>query len=167
MYICFDCDNGKSRKNQKSWILIKIKSNQSAVELQIDIDRFSRWSVMNKLKLNIEKCHSMIFSNNAVPSKPLYFINGTPLVQQSLIKDLGVAFDDKVKFDYHIDSIGRKSYGTLGFIKKTTAEFVNQSCNKFLYNALVRSRLEYNTPVWNPYNITYINRIEKVQIICI
>lgn len=32
-----------------------------------------------------------------------------------------------------------------------------------LYNTLVRPQLEYLTPIWTPYQITYTSKLEKVQ----
>lgn len=91
-------------------IFIKIKSPSDYDTLQLDIDSLYRWSVVNKLHLNIEKCHTMIFSNKIVPSEPIYFIDNIPLLQRSSVKDLGVIFDDKLRFDEHVDSIVKKSY---------------------------------------------------------
>ena len=90
-------------------------------------------------------------------------MNNSPLVQQSIVKDLGVIFDEKLKFDHHIDSVVRKAYSMLGFIMRATTDFHDMSCIRFLYNSLVRSRLEYNTATWNPYQDTYIKKIERVQ----
>ena len=106
---------------------------------------------------------TMSFSNKMNPTLAIYNINGSVLTEVENIKDLGVIFDKKLKLDAHIDSIVKKSYSMLGFIMRTTLKFNDLSCVKFLYNSLVRSRLEYNTEVWNPYQTTYISKLEKVQ----
>lgn len=51
----------------------------------------------------------------------------------------------------------------LGFIMRTTQNFDNRKCIDLLYNTLVRSQLEYLTPIWSPYQQTYIDKIERVQ----
>lgn len=144
-------------------IYIKFRTQEDAIRLQNDIDKLYEWSVINKLLLNIEKCHVVIFSNKIVPSQQLYRINTLPLAQRSSVNDLGVIFDDKLKFDEHVNSIVKKSNSMLGFIARTTTDFQNQACLKYLYNALVRSRLEYNTSVWNPYQSNHKGIIERVQ----
>ena len=58
------------------------------------------------------------------------------------IKDLGVVFDSRLKFDEHIDEKVNKAYQMLGIIKRN---FIYLTPDSFviLYKALVRSHLEY------------------------
>lgn len=51
-------------------IFIKIKSRADLIKLQNDIDRLFRWSTENKLKLYIDKCQSMVFSNKVLWCHP-------------------------------------------------------------------------------------------------
>lgn len=90
-------------------------------------------------------------------------MNNAPLEEVTEIKDLGVIFDSKLSFVPHINAIVNKSYRMLGFIGRVTSKFNNISCIKFLYNSLVRSRLEYNSPIWNPHAVKYKAKIESVQ----
>lgn len=140
-----------------------VKSVIDTIELQKDLDRLYKWTLENKLGLNIDKCCTISFSNKTVPTPAIYNINNIQLSEVNTVKDLGVTFDTKLKFDAHINSIVKKSYSMLGFVMRTSSNFNDASCIQYLYNALVRSRLEYNTVVWNPYQITYKHKIEKVQ----
>lgn len=144
-------------------IFIKIRSHYDITLLQRDIDKLFEWSVINNLELNINKCHTMVFSNKQIPSKANYSINNIQLGEVATFKDLGVTFDSKLKFDKHIESIVMTSYKMLGFIMRITSGFHEYSCIQYLYNALVRSRLEYNTVVWNPHDQKYKLKIEEVQ----
>lgn len=144
-------------------IFRKIRSSNDIPRLQADIDKLHEWTVVNNLKLNTDKCYAMSFSNKVNPTPTNYNINGTPLVEVTKMKDLGVTFDKKLKFDDHVNSIVKKSYSMLGFVMRTASKFNDLSCVNFLYNSLVRSRLEYNTAVWNPYQSTYKSKIERVQ----
>lgn len=92
-----------------------------------------------------------------------HIMNNAPLEEVTEIKDLGVIFDCKLSFVPHINAIVNKSYRMLGFIGRVTSKFNNISCIKFLYNSLVRSRLEYNSPIWNPHAVKYKAKIESVQ----
>ena len=58
------------------------------------------------------------------------------------IKDLGVVFDSRLKFDEHIHQKNNKAYQMLGIIKR---HFIYLTPDSFvvLYKALVRSHLEY------------------------
>lgn len=46
---------------------------------------------------------------------------------------------------------------------RITKEFTNFKCINLLYNALIRSQLEYCSVVWNPHHKIHINTIERVQ----
>jgi hypothetical protein len=90
---------------------------------------------------------------------------GSVLVLDHLdsIKDLGVTFDTKLKFDKHIIEKVNKSYSVLGLIYRN---FRNLLPDTFfmLYKTLVRSHIEYANCVWSPYRQMDIKKLEKVQM---
>jgi hypothetical protein len=51
----------------------------------------------------------------------------------------------------------------LGFIKRTSHDFNNPICLKVLYCLLVRSSFEFGTVLWNPNQLQFISKLEKVQ----
>ena len=51
----------------------------------------------------------------------------------------------------------------LGFIIRNTVDFKNIEAIKYLYYALVRSKLEFGSVIWSPHYEIHINMIEKVQ----
>jgi len=60
-------------------------------------------------------------------------------IKSTSIKDFGVTFDNKLKFDHHINNIINKAYQILGIVKRnfiylTSASFV------VLYKSMIRSR---------------------------
>lgn len=144
-------------------IFTKITSQEDIFSLQNDINKLQLWCINNKLKLNIDKCQYIVFSNKKISLPTSYTINNVPLNKVTVIRDLGVLIDSKLKFEKHIDYAVNKAYKMLGFLMRTTVRFLNIKCIISLYNALVRSHLEYNSSVWSPYQTTYVSKIEKVQ----
>jgi len=51
----------------------------------------------------------------------------------------------------------------LGFIKRWSKDFDDPYLTKTLFISLVRSILEYGSPVWSPQYVVHSNRIESVQ----
>lgn len=72
-----------------------------------------------------------------------YQINNSVLPRSKLVKDLGVLFDEKLRFDIHVRAMIARASKLMGFI-----------CG---------SILEYGSTIWNPYYHTYTNIIENVQ----
>jgi len=82
-----------------------------------------------------------------------YHINGVQLEQLDSIQDLGVNIDDKIN----------KAYSFLGIIKRNFT-YLDKDAFITLYKALVRSHVEYAVQFWSPYTVSYIKKIEKVQM---
>ena len=64
------------------------------------------------------------------------------------IKDLGVTFDSKLKFDHHFNEKINKSYSVLGLIYRNF-KYMSSDTFVILYKTLVRSHLEYANGVWS------------------
>lgn len=139
------------------------RTDHDTLALQSDLCTLNTWCDTNGLRLNTDKCKSIIFSNRRTPSTARYMIGGQELERVESIRDLGVNFDTKLKFDVHIDGIVRKANKMLGFIMRITKDFRNVNCITLLYNTLVRSQLEYAVSVWSPYQRTYRDKLERVQ----
>lgn len=69
----------------------------------------------------------------------------------------------KLRFDLHIDAICKKAFRTLGFVIRTSRNFQRPETVIYLYNTLVRSQLEYASPIWSPHYKDYILRVERIQ----
>lgn len=144
-------------------IYMKISAPEDCEKLQSDIDSLYNWCLYNKLQLNINKCNFISFTNRLIPLQQDYKINNITLIKVDTIKDLGVIFDSKLRFDLHIENIINKVFKMLGFVLRSTKDFNNTKCINILYNSLVRPQLEYCSVVWNPHHANCIQKIERVQ----
>lgn len=131
--------------------------------LQDDLDRMADWCRENKMSLNVSKCHSMQFSRNRKVQTHKYTLHQQTLHEVDEVRDLGIIFDKKLKFDRHILHITSKGFKTLGFVLRNSKEFSKASTKVKLYKTLVRPLLEYNSTVWSPHYNIYIKRLETVQ----
>ena len=85
--------------------------------LQKDLLYIQSWMEKWLLKLNITKCKVVSFGHHIDFLHEYYLQSeGSFLVLDHLdsIKDLGVTFDSKLKFDKHINEKVNKSYSVLG-----------------------------------------------------
>ena len=105
----------------------------------------------------------MIFTRRRVYHASVYQINNINLKSLDSIPDLGVLFDLKFNFNFHIDKIVNKASSVLGYIKRWAKEFNDPYVTKLLFTSLVRPILEYVSIVWSPCYQCHIDRIESVQ----
>jgi len=113
------------------------------------------------LKLNVNKCKSVSYGRcNEYASE--YTVSDIVIDKVDKIKDLGIIFDSRLKFDKHIDAKINTAYQMLGIIKRN---FFHLTPDSFvvLYKSIVRSHLEYSEYVRNPHHQQLIEKIEKVQ----
>lgn len=131
--------------------------------LQDDITAVARWSENNKLLFNPSKCQVMTFTRSTQPVTSVYTLNGTNLSRVDSIRDLGVVLDSKLDFHDHIIDTCKSASRTMGFIMRVASQFKNPNIIVMLYNAYVRSKLEFNSVVWDPKEIKYTTLLERVQ----
>lgn len=140
-----------------------IKSLDDTLLLQSDIDSIYKWCSLNKMHLNIQKCSQIRFSRNKQLILSNYSIADEPLANCVSLKDLGVVLDDKLSLVEHINSIATHSWKLLGFLKRTCKDFVKPQSFIVLFNALIRSKLEYASVIWNPHYKIHTDRLERIQ----
>ena len=77
-------------------------------------------------------------------------------------KDIGVKFDNELKFENHIN-LKIKTANTMAGLIRRSYRYLNKETFVPLYKALVRVHFDYATSVWCPYQQGLIDKIEKVQ----
>ena len=146
-------------------IAVAVNSMEDSLRLQRAIDRLKIWCDTNDLHLNLNKCSVMSITNKQaanIITNNYYYGNHT-FERVSEQRDLGVIVDSKLNFIGHINMIVNRARSTLGFIKRFCYDIDNLDSLKLLYNALVRSVLEYCSVVWMPYHSVWIDAIESIQ----
>lgn len=105
----------------------------------------------------------MSYFKTRSPITSSYKMAGIELRRLSEVLDLGVLFESNVSFNKHIDCVIAKAYSMLGFIKRICCKFVDPYTLVSIYNAHVRSHLEYASIVWYPNYVTHVGKLESIQ----
>lgn len=140
-----------------------IASSADCVELQEDINRLLIWCDDNGMRVNSKKCKVISFSRSNSISLHQYNMGLDFLERVDSICDLGVTIDSKLRFNEHISIITAKAFTVLGFIRRHASGFTDIYCLKTLFCSLVRSILEYASPVWSPFYVKHNLAIERIQ----
>ena len=141
----------------------RITGIESCIALQLDLDTLTSWCKVNRMSLNVKKCCVISFTKRFNKTIYNYSLDSVDLRRESIVKDLGVVFDDQLSFRSHYSHILSRGSQLLGFILRSTKEFKNPDSITNLYVGLVRSVLEYACPIWSPYYQIHIDSIEGVQ----
>ena len=133
--------------------------------LQKDLKALQEWSNKWQLHFNCSKCKCLHFGMSNT-YRDYYFKNENGNKQYiptcTEEKDLGVIFDDSLKFDLHINCVVKKANSLLGLIRRNF-QFIDKGIFNKLYKALVRPHLEYGQIIWSPHLIRQSKLIENVQ----
>lgn len=144
-------------------LFLRIQSVNDCHFLQRQLGIFANWCSINRMLVNPEKCSVITFSRKKEPIYFDYELSNTTIKRTTHIKDLGVILDSQLNYKQHMSYVIDKASRALGFIFRMTKHFSDVHCLKSLYGSLVRSILEYCSPVWNPYYNNGVERVESVQ----
>ena len=103
--------------------------------LQGDLNSLTQWMETWLLRLNIVKCKAISYSRSPELNTN-YSISGVTVENIENMKDLGVTFDNKLKFDKHIIDINNKintAYQMLGIVKRN---FIYLTPDTIRYNTI-------------------------------
>lgn len=140
-----------------------VKSLEDVRLIQEDLNSIKQWCDQNYMSLNVSKCNHIKFTKNINKVESSYLIGSGHIKEVTEIRDLGVILDSKLSFSAHYDHIIAKSFKMLGFIKRSSKKFKNSNTKILLFNALVKSSLEYSSVIWNPMYNVHNTRLERVQ----
>lgn len=140
----------------------QIFSKVDAIRLQDEINNFMDWCKVNKLIVNKGKCKIITFTRTIHPIIHEYKIEGAPIMRLYEIMDLGVILDVKLTFVPHIEYVTNRAMGILKFVKRQS-QFFGSGTIRILYQALVRSILEFSSTIWSPHFSVHKERLESVQ----
>jgi hypothetical protein len=111
------------------------------------------------MRFNSKKCYLL---SSKTKSSFFYTIGNTILKNVQENPYLGITFSNDMKWKTHISNITKRANSTLGFLRRNL-RYCPQNCRKTAYQALIRSKLEYGSVVWDPYQQGDIDKLERVQ----
>ena len=143
----------------------EIKCIEDYSKLQQDVNKLASWVDDNKLTLNSKKCKYMIISRLRKKSVPNCAIqlNDQALERVRQYKYLGVVITEDLTWSTYISKITSKARKVVGLIYRQFYSMSSTPSLLQLYISLVRPHLEYASPVWDPFLVKDIQKLESVQ----
>lgn len=125
-------------------------SNLKNISLIIneELNKVAIWLQSNKLSLNINKTHYIVFAGNKQNDYSINLkISNKNLERSSTIKYLGIWIDDKLSWKAHVDHIKSKLSKTTGILHKIK-HLLNVETLLLLYYSIAYPYLQYCNLVW-------------------
>lgn len=139
--------------------------------VQRTLDALADWSRLNRLKINAQKTHYMLF--RSPPLNRSIMLAGTTIQPVTTMKVLGVTFSDhkykrRLNFNPHVSNVllkARKVRGAL-FTYCKNVYGINATKRKNLYKGLVRPILAYAAEIWLDHVLkSFIKKLESFQYV--
>jgi hypothetical protein len=115
------------------------------------------------MKLNISQTKIITFSRKTNTLIYDYKLCQSSLTRTDYIKDLEIFLDSKLQFHDHVNHVFSPCIKLLGLVRSITFTFSSLDCMHKLYIALIRSKVEYASVVWNSITSTGASKLERIQ----
>ena len=133
-----------------------IKSLEEASEILF------KWFNDNLMRINADKCHLLVSTNNTVKIK----IGNFDITNSKSEKLLGVEFDHKLSFDDHISELCKKASIKIYALSRV-ASYMNISKRRILRNAFFKSQFSYCPLVWMCHSRGNNGKINRLHERCL
>ena len=137
-----------------------VSSSDDAAFLQSDLGALTEWSNRWMMPFNRTKCKVLHLGHKNQGF--IYSMDGLPLDNTQLERDLGVQVDTELKFREQAASAVAKATQILAMIKRSFM-LLDGVTLPLLFKTLVRPHLEYGNLVWGPFNRADQRLVERVQ----
>ena len=142
--------------------------DQSLSELEnimnVELSKLSIWFRSNKLSLNAAKTNFILFGYKRIPfnANIKLTFDGNVLERVAYTKFLGVYFDEKLTWSYHLNHIANKISRGLGVMGRCRKILSNDTLVT-LYFSLIYPYLYYCCIVWAGASATALHKLEVLQ----
>ena len=143
-------------------IYLTISNSKDCNLLQEDLNKLSEWEKKWKMAFHPDKCQVLTISRKKTTIKHDYTLNNHILQQVKSAKYLGLTINHNLNWGEHISNITNKVTRNLNFIRRNL-NISSTTIKENAYLSLVHPGVEYSAAVWDPYEKTDIEPIEKIQ----
>ena len=138
--------------------------------INVELDKLNTWFSVNKLSLNIQKTHYIVFGNETIDGKVSILINNKIIDRVYESKFLRVYIDSRINWKYHIDKTRCKLSKSLSILYK--ASTVLDSHNLYIiYCSIMMPYFSYCSEMWGgtyDSNIKALILLQKraIHVVC-
>ena len=140
--------------------------NTALNTLKEEFTKVLNWLLANKLIINLQKTHLMMFTNMARPDSISLSIDNNTITEVSDTKFLGVLVDNQLNWNAHIKHITSKISKSVAILR-ILRDIFPKHILKTLYQTLTYPYLNYCNLVWGTAHNTNLLPLIRMQKKCI
>lgn len=168
-----NCTNSFANLLQYADDLVLYKSSSSIHEtsaaLNSALHYLNSWLEDHHLNLSPSKSRAVVFTRKRNLQTPSLFCNTEIIPVHDTVKFLGVHLDPKLSGAAHFNYVAQKSENCVNILRSLSGVWWGSHpyCQKLLYNAIVRSHLDYGSFIFEPCNKIPISKLDLIQAKCL
>ena len=140
--------------------------NNIITVLNNELYKIDTWLQANKLTINMNKTHYMVFHRARLKPTKDVMISQNKIAITKSTKFLGIIIDDKLKWTEHINYVKNKISKSSGILFKVR-NYLDKHTLKQLYYSFVYPYLIYGIEIWGNASNIHLDPINKLQKRCI
>ena len=141
---------------------VKKEDNHSLGPLLACLNDLKTWLAANFLHLNECKTEMVVFAPSNVSESSWVDVGSLSMYCKSMVKNLGVIFDNSLKFDKQVNAVVRSGFFQLRILTKVKSFLSFEDLERVMH-AFVTSRLDYCNALYAGINQSTVKRLQIVQ----
>ena len=141
---------------------LTVESTTYANILQNDLHALEQCEQDWSMEFNSDKCEVLRITRKRNPVIFPYELHTKELNITNAAKYLGVTISKYLNLTPHINNITGKAKNTLRFVNRNI-KTSNNKVKEMTYNTYVHPQLEYSSTIWNPWQKTLSQKIERKE----
>ena len=140
---------------------------QTISTVEKEFEKILNWLADNKLIINLDKTHLMLFTYRARPLEPITItVKGHTITEIKETKFLGIMLDNKLTWNAHIDHISKKVSKSVSLLRMLKHSFPSRIL-KSIYHSLIYPYFNYGNIIWGAAATTLLDPLRRLQRKCI
>lgn len=143
-------------------------ANIASIErrLQLTVNRIHTWTLHHGFKISTQKTAAIQFHRGrGLQHEPTIHFNNAPIKFEEKYKFLGLIFDQRLRWQHHIDYLKIECIKSLNIIK--TLAHTNWGADRTsllrLYRSLIRSKLDYGCQIYSSASPNILAKLNPVH----
>lgn len=141
----------------------------ASVAMNLTLTKLQKWLDINGLQISPSKSTTILFTRQQSPPRPLILLDNKHIPYKDNTKFLGMLIDSKLSGSLHCNYITNKCEKLINIIRCLAGIWwgAHPYYLKLIYNAIIRSILDYGTFTLEPCNKSGLKKLDKVQTKCL